>query len=102
MGTVNGARSGPDLGLANWSRRYKENLVRLQSGDRARIAEVVRQLSERRRVTGISTGEMRMLARARRLLDDPDDGAAGVREPRQPLQPNGTVGRAVPAWPESI
>jgi hypothetical protein len=40
---------------------------------------------------GISQGERRMLARARQMLDDPGDDAAGVREPRRPFPPNDTI-----------
>jgi CarD family transcriptional regulator len=43
------------------------NLERLRSGDRSQITEVVRQLSKRDRVRGISQGERRMLGRARPL-----------------------------------
>lgn len=89
--------SGPDLGPPSWSRRYKENLERLQSGDRAQIIEVVRQLSAREQAAGISPGESRMLARARHMLDNGSDGPAGVREPRRPFPPDGAVGRTVPA-----
>jgi hypothetical protein len=81
----------PDLGPANWSRRYKANLERLRSGERGQIIEVVRQLSGRERVKGISQGERRMLLRARQMLDDQGDDSAGVREPRCPLPPDGTI-----------
>lgn len=87
----------PDLGPPSWSRRYKENLERLQSGDRAEIAEVVRHLSGREQAAGISPGEKRMLARARQMLDDGSDGAAGVREPRRPLPPNDAFGMTLPS-----
>jgi hypothetical protein len=83
---------GPDLGPANWSRRYKANLERLDSGDRHLIAEVVRQLAARELMTGITSGEKRMLARARPMLDDLDDGSAGVREPRRPFPPDSSMG----------
>lgn len=85
----------PDPGPPSWSRRYKENLERLQSGDRAQIVEVVRQLSDREQATGISPGESRMLARARQMLDDEGDGPAGVREPRRPFPPDDAI-RTVP------
>jgi CarD family transcriptional regulator, regulator of rRNA transcription len=88
----------PDLGPPNWSRRYKENLERLRSGDRAQIAEVVRQLSSREQAAGISPGESRMFARARHMLDDGRDGPAGVREPRRPFPPDDALGRTVPEW----
>jgi len=81
----------PELGPANWSRRYKANLERLHSGDRRQIAAVVRQLSARERARGISQGERRMLARARQMLDDPGGDPAGVREPRRPFPPSGVI-----------
>jgi CarD family transcriptional regulator len=86
----------PDLGPLNWSRRYKENLERLRSCDRAQIAEVVRQLTRREQAAGISQAERRMLARARQMLDDGNDGPAGVREPRRPFSPNGALGGTLP------
>lgn len=90
-------RSGPvpDLGPPSWSRRYKENIERLHSGDRTQIAEVARQLSDRKEFVGISPGERRMLARARQMLDEPGDGSAGVREPRRPFPPNDAVSSTV-------
>lgn len=87
--------SSSELGPANWSRRYKENLERLGSGDRGQINTVVRQLSERERTLGISPGERRMLARARQMLDDPGGGSAGVREPRRPFPPSDTETRSL-------
>ena len=87
--------SVPDLGPSSWSRRYKENVERLRSGDRVQIAEVVRQLSARKQLVGISPGESRMLVRARQMLDDPGDGPAGVREPRHPLPPNDAISSTV-------
>src|SRR5260370_41533910 len=89
--------SNSELGKANWSRRYKENLERLGSGNRGQINTVVRQLSERDRTLGISPGEKRMLARARQMLDDPGGGSAGVREPRRPFPPSDTEARSLPA-----
>jgi hypothetical protein len=87
--------SSSELGPANWSRRYKENVERLGSGDRGQINTVVRQLSERERALGISPGERRMLARARQMLDDPGGGSAGVREPRRPFPPSDTEARSL-------
>ena len=91
----------PELGPASWSRRYKQNVERLRSGDRGRITEVVRQLSGRERAMGISEGERRMLARARQMLDDPGDGTAGVREPRRPIPPDDAMSVASEPDPET-
>lgn len=85
----------PDLGPPSWSRRYKENIDRLRSGDWAQIVEVVRQLSDRKRCVGISPGEWRMLVRARQMLDDPGGGLAGVREPRRPFPPSDAISGTV-------
>jgi CarD family transcriptional regulator len=40
----------------------------LRSGDIYHVAEVVRNLSKREKDNGLSTGEKRMLARARQIL----------------------------------
>lgn len=52
----------------NWSRRFKQNQELLRSGDISSVAEVVRNLSIRERDKGLSTGERRMLNRAREIL----------------------------------
>ena len=53
---------------ANWSRRYKANVEKLQSGDVINVAEVVRDLWRREQDRGLSTGEKRMLSKARQIL----------------------------------
>ena len=53
---------------ANWSRRYKANVEKLQSGDVIKVAEVVRDLRRREQDRGLSTGEKRMLSKARQIL----------------------------------
>ncbi len=52
----------------NWSRRYKANLEKLASGDVVKVAEVVRDLWRRDRDRGLSTGEKRLLNKARQIL----------------------------------
>ena len=52
----------------NWSRRFKNNIEKLRSGDIYQVAEVVRNLSIRERQKGLSAGEKRMLAKARQIL----------------------------------
>jgi len=52
----------------NWSRRYKNHVEKLKSGDVYEVAEVVRNLSIRDREKGLSAGEKRMLAKARQIL----------------------------------
>jgi CarD family transcriptional regulator len=53
---------------ANWSRRFKNNIEKLRSGDIFQVAEVVRNLSIRERDKGLSAGEKRMVAKARQIL----------------------------------
>jgi CarD family transcriptional regulator len=52
----------------NWSRRFKNHVEKLKSGDVYQVAEVVRNLSLREREKGLSAGEKRMLAKARQIL----------------------------------
>ncbi len=52
----------------NWSRRYKNHVEKLKSGDIYQVAEVVRNLSIRDNDKGLSAGEKRMLTRARQIL----------------------------------
>ncbi len=54
---------------SNWSRRYKANVEKIASGDVIKVAEVVRDLSRRESQRGLSTGEKRMLAKARQILE---------------------------------
>ena len=50
---------------SNWNRRYRENLVRLKSGDLLEVARVVKGL---RRQRGLSNGERKMLHTAKQIL----------------------------------
>ncbi len=52
----------------NWNRRYRENMVRLKSGDLMQVAVVVKGLLERDMVKGLSTGERKMLHSAKQIL----------------------------------
>jgi len=52
----------------NWSRRFKNHVEKLKSGDIYQVAEVVRNLTLREGDKGLSAGEKRMLARARQIL----------------------------------
>jgi CarD family transcriptional regulator len=52
----------------NWSRRFKNHQEKLKSGDVYQVAEVVRNLSLRDKEKGLSAGEKRMLAEARKIL----------------------------------
>jgi CarD family transcriptional regulator len=52
----------------NWSRRFKNHVEKLKSGDIYQVAEVVRNLTIRENDKGLSAGEKRMLGKARQIL----------------------------------
>ncbi len=52
----------------NWSRRFKNHVEKLKSGDIYQVAEVVRNLTIREKDKGLSAGEKRMLGKARQIL----------------------------------
>jgi CarD family transcriptional regulator len=64
----------------NWSRRFKNHVEKLKSGDIYQVAEVVRNLSLRDKDKGLSAGEKRMLARARQILTSELTFALNVNE----------------------
>jgi CarD family transcriptional regulator, regulator of rRNA transcription len=64
----------------NWSRRYKNHVEKLKSGDIYQVAEVVRNLSLRESDKGLSAGEKRMLSKARQILVSELTFALGVDE----------------------
>ncbi|MGI6668440.1 MAG: CarD family transcriptional regulator [Acetivibrionales bacterium] len=53
---------------SNWNKRYRENMVKIKSGDIYEVADVVRTLIKRDREKGLSTGEKKMLNSARQIL----------------------------------
>ncbi len=65
---------------SNWSRRYKNHVEMLKTGDIYQTAEVVRNLSLRKRDAHLSQAEVRMLAQARRVLVSELHLAMGVTE----------------------
>jgi len=65
---------------SNWSRRFKNNIEKLHSGDPYQVAEVVRNLSIRDKDKGLSAGEKRMLQKARQILVSELTFAIGVSE----------------------
>lgn len=64
----------------NWSRRFKNHVEKLKSGDIYQVAEVVRNLSLREKDKGLSAGEKRMLSKARQILVSELTFAIGVSE----------------------
>ena len=52
----------------NWNRRYRENMLRIKSGDLLEVAKVVKGLMIRDEDRGLSTGERKMLHSAKQIL----------------------------------
>lgn len=53
---------------ANWNQRYRENMLRLKSGDLLEVARVVKGLMQRDGQRGLSTAERKMLHSAKQIL----------------------------------
>ncbi len=53
---------------SNWNQRYRENMLRLKSGDLMEVARVVKSLMIRDHQRGLSTGERKMLHSAKQIL----------------------------------
>ncbi len=52
----------------NWNRRYRENMLRMKSGDLIEVARVVKGLMLRDEARGLSNGERKMLHSAKQIL----------------------------------
>jgi len=52
----------------NWNKRYRENMVKIKSGNIFEVADVVRILMLREKEKGLSTGEKKMLSNAKQIL----------------------------------
>jgi CarD family transcriptional regulator len=52
----------------NWNKRYRENILRIKSGDLEEVAKVVKGLMIRDQEHGLSTGERKMLHSAKQIL----------------------------------
>ena len=52
----------------NWNKRYRDNMEKMKSGDIYEIADVVRNLSFKKKKKGLSTGEKKMLNNAKQIL----------------------------------
>lgn len=53
---------------SNWNRRYRENMVKIKSGDLLEVAGVIKSLVRRENERGLSTGERKMLHSAKQIL----------------------------------
>lgn len=61
----------PDIEVdmtANWNKRYRENMLRIKSGDLMEVARVIKGLMSRDSEKGLSTGERKMLRSAKQIL----------------------------------
>ena len=52
----------------NWNKRYRENMIKIKSGNIYEVADVVRTLMQREKSKGLSTGERKMLNNAKQIL----------------------------------
>ena len=53
---------------SNWNKRYRENMMKIKSGDIREVARVVKALMHRDHEKGLSTGERKMLSNAKQIL----------------------------------
>ena len=53
---------------SNWNQRYRENMLRIKSGNLLDVAKVVKGLMYRETQKGLSTGERKMLHSAKQIL----------------------------------
>ncbi len=54
--------------VQNWNHRYRENMMRIKSGNLLEVARVVKSLMLRDQSRGLSTGERKMLHSAKQIL----------------------------------
>lgn len=54
--------------IQNWSKRFRENMGKIKSGDIFEVCSVVKSLMMRDRQKGLSTGERKMLSNAKQIL----------------------------------
>ncbi|MDR1693099.1 MAG: CarD family transcriptional regulator [Oscillospiraceae bacterium] len=54
--------------VTNWNKRYRENMLRIKSGELFEVARVVKSLTARDKQRGLSTGERKMLHSAKQIL----------------------------------
>ena len=54
--------------IQNWSKRFRDNMVKIKSGNIFEVAAVVKSLMLRDSQKGLSTGEKKMLSNAKQIL----------------------------------
>ncbi|MBR6719397.1 MAG: CarD family transcriptional regulator [Clostridia bacterium] len=65
---IDSMEKGEEEELVSWNKRYRDNLLRIKSGNVFEVAAVVRCLMIRDREKGLSTGERKMMMDARHIL----------------------------------
>ncbi len=61
----------PDIQIemtSNWNKRYRDNMLKIKSGDLLEVASVIKGLMLRDNERGLSTGERKMLHSAKQIL----------------------------------
>ena len=53
---------------SNWNKRYRENMLKIKSGDLLEVASVIKGLMIRDADKGLSTGERKMLHSAKQIF----------------------------------
>lgn len=61
-------KQGAVLNDSNWNKRYRDNLLKMKTGDIFEVAQVVRDLTFRDKEKGLSTGERKMLVSAKQMI----------------------------------
>ncbi|MDD2494134.1 MAG: CarD family transcriptional regulator [Tissierellia bacterium] len=61
-------KQGAVLNDSNWNKRYRDNMLKMKTGDIFAVAQVVRDLTYRDREKGLSTGEKKMLISAKQMI----------------------------------
>ena len=54
--------------IQNWSKRFRDNMERIKSGNIFEVAAVVKSLMLREKQKGLSTGEHKMLSNAKQIM----------------------------------
>ena len=61
----------PELSViedSSWNKRYRDNMLKLRSGNLLEVASVMKSLVNRDQLRGLSTGERKMLHSAKQIL----------------------------------
>ncbi|MBQ2865520.1 MAG: CarD family transcriptional regulator [Clostridia bacterium] len=76
--------------IDNWSKRYRENVERIKSGDLYQVAVVVKSLVLRDKIKTLSTGERKLLGMAKGILVSELSLASGcsMRDAEQKIMDN--------------